>query len=90
MLAKSVSDAGMTAFIDKIADKAESAGRTMLKVDARGTSQTCLCGAKTPKALSQRRHRCRECGLSANRDHVSAQLILRLGQSLQSVTCSTS
>jgi len=83
MLAKSVSDAGWSAFIAKLAYKAENAGRVLVKVDPRGTSQTCLCGASVPKTLSQRWHECSVCGLSAPRDHVSAQLILRLGLSLQ-------
>ena len=83
MLAKSVSDAGWSALIAKLAYKAGNAGRVLVKVDPRGTSQTCLCGASVPKTLSQRWHECSVCGLSAPRDHVSAQLILRLGLSLQ-------
>ena len=51
-LAKSVHDAGWSSFIDKLAYKAESAGRVLLKVDPRGTSQMCLCGASVPNALS--------------------------------------
>ncbi|MFN7945974.1 MAG: transposase [Blastocatellia bacterium] len=82
MLAKSVHDAGWSAFINKLLSKAEEAGRVVVKVDPRGTSQTCLCGARVPKTLSQRWHECESCGLSAPRDHVSAQLILRLGLSL--------
>jgi putative transposase len=82
MLAKSVSDAGWSSFIDKLAYKAEEAGRVLVKVDPRGTSQRCTCGAAVPKALSQRWHQCQACGLSAARDHVSAQEILRLGLSL--------
>ena len=39
-----------------------------------------------PKTLSQRWHQCSACGLSAARDHVSAQLIDRLGLSLQDPT----
>ena len=90
MLAKFVMDAGWSDFISKLTYKAECAGRKLMQVDPRGTSQTCLCGAAVPKALSQRWHECSECGLSAPRDHVSAQLILRLGLSLQSSTCSAS
>ena len=90
MLAKSVTDAGWSAFIAKLLYKAENAGRELVKVDPRGTSQTCLCGASTPKTLSQRWHQCSECGLSANRDHVSAQVILERGLRLQNATCSTS
>lgn len=83
MLAKSVSDAGWSAFIAKLAYKAENAGRVLIKVDPRGTSQTCICGASVPKTLGQRWHECLACGLSLGRDHVSAQIILGLGLSLQ-------
>lgn len=76
MLAKSVHDAGWGMFIDKIAYKAENAGRHFFRVNPSGTSQTCTCGAHTPKDLGQRWHECSSCGLSANRDHVSAQVIL--------------
>lgn len=87
MLAKSVNDAGWRQFLNMIAYKAENAGRQFVKVNPSGTSQTCTCGASTPKTLSQRLHQCSVCGLSANRDHVSAQVILqRAGQSLLAVT----
>lgn len=90
MLAKSVSDAGWSAFLQKLAYKAENAGRELWKVDPRGTSQTCLCGASVPKDLKERWHQCPECGLSANRDHVSAQLILARGLRVQDSRCSVS
>jgi len=82
MLAKSVNDAGWSAFINKLDYKAAEAGVRLVKVNPRGTSQACLCGAPVPKTLSQRWHQCEACGLSAARDHVSAQLILGLGLSL--------
>jgi putative transposase len=82
MLAKSVHDAGWSSFIAKLAYKAEEAGRVLLKVDPRGTSQRCICGAPNPKTLSQRWHQCDDCGLSVARDHASALEILRLGLSL--------
>ncbi len=81
-LAKSINDAGWSSFINMLAYKAESAGRLLMKVDPRGTSQTCLCGNAVPKTLSDRWHDCSACGLSAPRDQVSAQLILGLGLSL--------
>ena len=86
MLAKSVNDAGWGNFLNMLAYKAESAGREFVKVDRRGTSQTCLCGAKVPKGLRDRWHSCTACGLERARDHVSAQLILRLGLSLRGLT----
>jgi putative transposase len=76
LLAKSVHDASWAALVSKIAYKAENAGRTLIKVDPRGTSQTCVCGATAPKALSDTEH-CTACGLIAPRDVVSAQIILQ-------------
>lgn len=88
-LAKSIHDAGWASFIEKLAYKAEEAGRQLVKIDPRGTSQRCVCGADNPKNLSQRWHHCSACGLSASRDHVSAQIILRLGLSLRDITWAT-
>jgi putative transposase len=86
MLAKSVHDAGWSTFIMKLAYKAAEAGRKLVYVDPRGTSQTCLCGTAVPKTLSQRWHQCPACGWSAARDHVSAQLISSLGLRLLGLT----
>lgn len=77
MLAKSVNDAGWGQFLNMIAYKAADAGRMFVKVNPNGTSQTCPCGASTPKTLSQRWHQCSACGVSQGRDHVSAQVILQ-------------
>jgi putative transposase len=85
-LAKSVHDARWSSFVDTLAYKAEHAGRVLVKVDPRGTSQHCPCGAHVPKTLSQRWHQCPACGLSAARDQVAAQLILGRGLRLQSET----
>jgi putative transposase len=86
MLAKSVNDAGWTSFINKLAYKAENAGRQLRKVDPNGTSQRCTCGADVPKKLKDRWHSCQSCGLSVSRDHASALEILRLGLNLQAST----
>ncbi len=85
-LARSISDAGWSQFISILTSKAEGAGRQVIAVDPRGTSQTCLCGAHVPKTLSERWHDCPACGLSLPRDQVSALLIKRLGQSRQAPT----
>ncbi len=77
MLAKSVCDAGWSMFVAMLLYKAASAGREVIQVDPRGTSQTCLCGQRVPKTLADRWHACPACGLSASRDHVSAQVILQ-------------
>jgi putative transposase len=86
VLAKFVHDAGWASFFHKLAYKAESAGRLLVKVDPRGTSQRCVCGASVPKQLSQRRHACGACGLNVGRDRAAAMEILRLGLSLQALT----
>lgn len=86
MLAKSVNDAGWSAFIAKLTYKAAEAGRQLVYVNPRGTSQTCLCGVAVLKTLSQRWHQCPDCGLSAARDYVSAQLISWLGLSQLGLT----
>ena len=86
MLSKHVHDASWASFIAKLAYKAEEAGRQLVKIDPRGTSQRCPCGAKVPKKLSDREHVCTACGLITTRDHASAAEILRLGVSLQAQT----
>jgi len=85
-LAKAISDAAWSQFITILTSKAEEAGRQVIAVDPRGTSQTCLCGARVPKTLADRWHDCPSCGLSLPRDHVSAMLIKRLGHSRQAPT----
>lgn len=85
MLAKSVADVGWSSFLNMLSYKAESAGRQLVRVDPRGTSQRCPCGKPAPKKLSDRKHVC-ECGLQTTRDHASSLEILRLGLSLQAQT----
>jgi putative transposase len=80
MLSRPVNDAGWASFFDKLSYKAESAGRVLVKVDPRGTSQACICGATVRKTLSERWHDCPACGLSAGRDHVSARVILQMAR----------
>ena len=86
MLSKSVHDAGWAGFFQKLSYKAESAGRCLLLVDARGTSQRCPCGEANRKHLGNREHVCTPCGLVTTRDHASALEILRLGLSLHALT----
>lgn len=76
MLAKSVHDAGWSQFFSFTGYKAACADRRFVKRDPRRTSQECTCGARVPKTLRDRWHLCVACGLSAPRDHVSAQVIL--------------
>jgi putative transposase len=83
-LAKSISDAGWSAFLTILAFKAACAGKRVQAVSPAFTSQKCSgCGVMVSKGLSVRWHRCPECGASLHRDHNAAKNIERLGQSLQ-------
>lgn len=76
-LAKSVHDAGWGQFIEILTGKAEKAGRQIVAVDPKGTSQRCSgCGSHVPKPLSQRVHACSSCGLTLDRDVNAALNIL--------------
>ena len=76
MHAKAVHDAGWGHFAKAIADKAESAGSSVVFVDARGTTQDCSgCGAVVPKTLAERWHSC-GCGVSMDRDENAARNVL--------------
>jgi putative transposase len=82
-LARSIHDAAWSQFIAILVGKAEEAGRRVIAVNPRGTSQTCMCGESVPKDLSERWHQCPRCHLSLPRDQVSAMIIKGLGRSLQ-------
>jgi putative transposase len=82
MLAKSVGDVAWGQFLQILGDKAASAGRLLITVDPRGTSQQCsACGAMpaTPKSLGTRDHQC-DCGYVAHRDLNAARNILQHAQ----------
>jgi putative transposase len=80
-LAKSIADAGWSAFLAILTFKAASAGKRVHAVNPAYTSQTCSgCGVIVSKGLSVRWHQCPDCGASLHRDHNAALNILRLGQ----------
>jgi putative transposase len=77
ILSKQVHDASWSTFFQFLSYKAEEAGRKVIGVDARCTSQTCPnCGTKKKKLLSEREHRCSNCGYKTHRDTAAAQVIL--------------
>lgn len=79
-LAKSISDASWSMFLEILAAKAGSAGHEVIKVPARFTTQKCsACGTLVPKSLSVRTHICPFCGFIADRDHNAALNILTAG-----------
>ncbi len=83
-LARQINDAGWGQFIQTLIDKAESAGRSVVKVDPRGTSQRCSsCDEVVKKSLSVRTHTCPRCGLVMDRDVNAAINVKRLGLSLR-------
>jgi putative transposase len=83
-LAKSISDAGWSAFLSILAAKAAYAGRRVVAAPPAYTSQTCSgCGVLVAKGLSVRWHSCPECGSSLHRDHNAAKNRERLGRSLR-------
>jgi putative transposase len=80
-LAKSISDAGWTAFLSILTYKAACAGRRVVGVNPAFTSQRCSgCGIVVAKGLSVRWHSCPACGTSLHRDHNAAKNIKRAGQ----------
>jgi len=83
-LAKSISDAGWSAFLSILHAKAAYAGRRVVAVPPAYTSQMCSgCGVLVRKGLSVRWHSCPECGTSLHRDHNAAKNIERAGQALR-------
>jgi putative transposase len=82
-LAKSISDAGWSAFLAILAFKAAGAGRRVVAVEPAYTSQRCSgpnCAEVIWKGLSVRWHECPGCGTSLHRDHYAALNILALGK----------
>jgi putative transposase len=80
MLSKSFADASWGLLLRCLASKAEEAGKHVVPVDPRQTSQLCCrCGKIVPKDLSEREHRC-ICGLTIDRDHNAAINVLARGR----------
>ncbi|HEY0936469.1 MAG TPA: RNA-guided endonuclease TnpB family protein, partial [Trebonia sp.] len=82
-LAKSVHDAGWSAFVNMLEYKAALYGREFVKIGRwEPTSQACsACGVKDgPKPLSVREWACAACGTVHDRDVNAAKNIRKLGQ----------
>ena len=70
-------DASLGTLRRRIEDKASSAGREIILVDPKNTSQMCsVCGDIVDKDLSVRQHICPQCGYEADRDVNAARNIL--------------
>jgi len=84
-LNRSILDAGWGVFLSILAAKAESAGRMIIAVNARHTSQRCsACGhVAAGNRITQAEFRCLACGHEAHADVNAAINILRSGLDLQ-------
>jgi putative transposase len=77
---RSIADVAWGRFVQYTAYKAESAGRSVVRVNSRGTTQECSgCGIVVPKSLADRVHYCPHCGLKLDRDLNAALNILARG-----------
>jgi putative transposase len=78
--AKNIADASWNQFRQFLTYKAAEAGRKLGVVNPAYTSQICSqCGHLEPKKLTDREHKCSQCGYKAHRDFNAAQNILALG-----------
>nr|WSY52588.1 transposase [Streptomyces sp. NBC_00886] len=81
-LNRSILDAGWGQFLGILANKAESAGRLVIPVDARNTSRTCPlsaggCGhVARENRVTQAKFECVSCGFTENADVVGALNVL--------------
>jgi putative transposase len=87
-LHRSIHDAGWGQFVSILRAKAEEAGRVVIDVDARHTSDRCeACGhTATENRASQAVFSCRRCGHTANADEHAARNILRAGLARRATT----
>ncbi|QAY18097.1 hypothetical protein [Thermus phage TSP4] len=85
--AKGVLDAGWAQFLAILAYKAEEAGRRVIGVDPKYTSQDCpICGYREKKPLWVREYTCPQCGTHLHRDVAAAINILARARTEPSVT----
>ena len=75
---RSIDHHAPSAFEGILTRKAETLGGGTVKINPFQTalSQTCLCGNRKKKSLSERTHACDACGFTAPRDQFSAYLAL--------------
>jgi putative transposase len=88
-LNKAVYDVGWGTLLLLILYKAESAGRVVVAVDPRYTSQTCAeCGhVAASNRVTQARFKCRSCEHESHADINAARNILRAGRAQQALSC---
>lgn len=80
LFAKGILDAAWAKLVQYTTYKAEDAGRRVVLVDPKNTSQMCSrCGQIVAKDIYVRVHHCPHCGLRMDRDLNAAVNIMRLG-----------
>ncbi len=85
MLRKDCIDASFAQFLSLLEWVCFKRGAFFLRVNPRGTSQTCPeCRVTVAKPLSEREHICPECGYRTHRDHAAAEMVLLRGLELVS------
>ncbi|MEX2738175.1 MAG: RNA-guided endonuclease InsQ/TnpB family protein [Candidatus Wukongarchaeota archaeon] len=78
--ARNVMDSSWRKFAQFLSYKAERAGKTVVEVNPRGTTQECYkCGKEVKKSLAVRIHKCPYCGLEIERDYNSSFVVLKRG-----------
>ena len=84
IFSKSIHDASWGQLIQFTNYKAEEAGKEVVLVDPKNTSQNCSkCGRKVQKDLNVRIHDCPYCNLKLDRDHNAAiNIMKRVGTAL--------
>ena len=79
-------DASLGTLRRRIEDKASSAGREIILVNPKGTSQMCsVCEDIVEKDLSVRQHICPQCGYTSDRDVNAARNILQRSHLFQTL-----
>lgn len=85
-VAKGIIDAGWSQFLQMLTYKAEEAGRQVIKVDPKYTSQDCpVCGHREKKHLWIREFQCSNCKSNLHRDVAAAINILTKARTEPSV-----
>jgi putative transposase len=80
IISRGIADVAWGQFVQFTTYKAAWAGRGLVRVNPKGTTQMCsACGAIVPKDLSVRVHECPHCGLTLGRDVNAALNILARG-----------
>ena len=85
-LNRSLRDTGMSTFLTMLKYKAEEAGAWVVEVPTQKVkpSQTCPeCWVQKKKELSERLHKCDNCGYTEDRDVAAAQVMLKWWQRQQ-------